>query len=116
MQPITIIVNSPPYGSEGPYNAFRLAAALCALGTGARLFLMADGVLSAKKGQKVPSGYYNTEKMLTELIEKGAEIRLCGTCCHARGITQEEVVPGAEIGGMVDLARWVQGSDKVISF
>lgn len=116
METVTLIVNTAPYGTEGPYNAFRLATALRALGTKVRVFLMADGILSAKKGQKVPAGYYNTEKMLAELIEKGAEARLCGTCCGARGVTQEEVVEGAQIGGMVDLARWVKESEKVISF
>jgi sulfur relay (sulfurtransferase) complex TusBCD TusD component (DsrE family) len=29
-----------------------------------RLFLMGDGVVSAKKAQKTPEGYYNMEKML----------------------------------------------------
>lgn len=116
MQTVTLIISNAPYGSEGPYNAFRLAAALCALETKVRMFLIGDAVLAGKKGQKVPAGYYNTEKMLTDLTEKETEVRLCGTCCNARGITQEEVVQGAEIGGMVDLARWIQESDKVISF
>ncbi len=28
---VLLVVNTPPYGSEGPYNAFRLAEALALL-------------------------------------------------------------------------------------
>ena len=117
-QTITIIVNGAPYGTEGPYNAFRLAAALTtsALGAEVKVFLMADSVFAAKRGQTVPEGYYNAEKMLAELIAKGVTVRLCGTCCKARGITSEDVTEGAAIGTMIELAKWVTESDKVISF
>lgn len=117
-QTVTIIVNGAPYGTEGPYNAFRLAAALASAAHGAqvRVFLMADGVFAAKRGQTVPEGYYNTEKMLTDLIAKGVAVRLCGTCCKARGLAQEDVIEGAAIGAMMELAKWVVESDKVIAF
>ncbi len=117
-QTITIIVNGPPYGGESPYNAFRLAAALVSPASGAqlRIFLMSDGVFAAKRGQSVPEGYYNSGKMLTDLIAKGATVQLCGTCCKARGITAEDVTEGAMIGTMMELAKWVTECDKVISF
>ena len=117
-QTITIIINGAPYGSEGPYNAFRLAAALVspALGAQVRVFLMADGVFAAKRGQTVPEGFYNAEKMLADLIAQGVQARLCGTCCKARGIASADVTEGAAIGTMMELAKWVTESDKVISF
>ena len=117
-QTITIIVNGAPYGTEGPYNACRLAAALTSAAHGAlvKVFLMSDGVFAAKRGQSVPEGYYNAEKMLADLIAKGVAVRLCGTCCKARGMTSEDVTEGATIGTMIELAKWVTESDKVISF
>jgi uncharacterized protein involved in oxidation of intracellular sulfur len=118
MQTITLIVNSAPYGTEGPYNAFRLAAALISAASQAevRIFLMADGTFAAKRGQAVPEGYYNAETMLAGLIGKGVSVRLCGTCCRARGLAPEEVTEGAAISGMLELAKWVIESDKVVSF
>jgi uncharacterized protein involved in oxidation of intracellular sulfur len=118
MQTITLIVNGAPYGTEGPYNASRLAAALTSAAHGAqvRIFLMADGVFAAKSGQAVPEGYYNAENMLADLIAKGVTVRLCGTCCKARGITPEDVTEGAAIGTMMELAKWVIESEKVIAF
>jgi len=118
MQTITIMVNGAPYGTEGPYNAFRLATALASAAREAqvKIFLMSDGAFAAKRGQTVPEGYHDAEKMITDLIAKGVTVRLCGTCCKARGITAEDVTEGAAIGTMIELAKWVMESDKVIAF
>lgn len=118
MQEITLIVNGAPYGTEGPYNALRLATALLSGPDkpGLRLFLMSDAVFSAKRGQEVPPGYYNAAEMLSESISRGATVKLCGTCCRARGITQEDLIDGAEISSMIELSKSVLESDKVISF
>ena len=64
----------------------------------------------------MPEGYYNTEKMISGVIEKGASVQLCGTCCRARGLTSEQIVEGASISSMIELANHVIESDKVISF
>ena len=118
MQDITIIVNGAPYGTEGPYNALRLASALVGgeRKANVHLFLMADAVFSAKQGQDVPEGYYNAEKMISGVVKNGASVQLCGTCCRARGLTSEQIVEGASISSMIELANHVIESDKVISF
>lgn len=64
---------------------------------------MADAVGIAKAGQEVPTGYYNFGKMLEQLINKGAEIRACATCCKARGLKKEDLLKGGDIGSMADL-------------
>jgi uncharacterized protein involved in oxidation of intracellular sulfur len=112
----TIIVNDSPYGFETHWNAFRLASTAASEGNKVRIFLMGDSVVSAKKGQKTPEGYYNMEKMLTVLINKGVKGATCGTCINARGLTIPELVEGVERGSMVILSAWITESDKVISF
>ena len=115
---LTIIVNDAPYGIEKPWNAFRLASTSISeeIGMKVNLFLMGDSVLSAKKGQKTPDGYYNMEKMLKSLASRGVEIMTCGSCIDARGISEDELVEGVHRGTMKILATWVKESDKVISF
>jgi uncharacterized protein involved in oxidation of intracellular sulfur len=74
-----IVINDAPYGDERPYNALRLAlhAALRALrvvkreGVRVKVFLMADGVFCARKGQKTPDGYYNVERMIKSVARRG---------------------------------------------
>jgi len=61
-----LILNDPPYGSERSYNGLRLAVALAKQDShrAITVFLMADAVSCAKKGQNTPDGYYNIERML----------------------------------------------------
>lgn len=54
--------------------------------------------------------------MLEQLINKGAEIRACATCCKARGLKKEDLLKGGDIGSMADLARWTKESRQVITF
>jgi uncharacterized protein involved in oxidation of intracellular sulfur len=115
---LTIIVNDAPYGIEKPWNALRLASTSITdeIGMTVRVFLMGDSVLSAKKGQKTPDGYYNMEKMLKSLTSRGVEVKACGTCIDSRGITEEDLVDGVQRGSMKILATWIKESDRVLSF
>jgi uncharacterized protein involved in oxidation of intracellular sulfur len=106
MSSTLFILNDAPYGNERAYNALRLSAALSGKeDQQVRLFLMADAVSCAKSGQKVPEGYYNVQLMLGKVIRKG-EVALCGTCMDARGMTEAEMVEGAQRGTLAQLATW----------
>ena len=66
------IINNGPYGDERPFNALRLAASLSKReGAEVKVFLTADGVNCARKGQKTPDGYYNIERMVKGLALRG---------------------------------------------
>ncbi len=117
MQNILIIITEPPYGSENPYNALRLAQALLEKGeTGLSIYLLGDAVTGAKKGQYTPKGFYNFGKFLTILANKGVPISLCITCQEARGIADDELLEGVKPGGMQVLSEWVLKHDKVLTF
>ena len=91
------ILNDPPYGTERCYNGLRLAGAVAKRGgETVRVFLMGDAAACAKRGQTVPNGYYNLNRMLHSLTLHKAEIGVCGTCMDARGITAEELVEGSK--------------------
>ena len=67
-----VIINDSPYGNERPYNALRLALNLVRCPeTHVRVFLIGDGVNCAIAGQKTPEGYYNVERMLKSLAQRG---------------------------------------------
>jgi len=114
-----MILNSAPYGDEKVWNALRLAKALivAAIKVKVNIFLLGDAVITAKREQKPPEGYYNLEKMLKELIDRGVEVIACRTCINARGLTTEDMVEGVKVGTTVgDLAQWVTESQKILSF
>lgn len=115
---LLFIINDAPYGSEKAYNAFRLAMTLRKEHTDVEvwIFLLADAVGCALPGQKTPDGYYNIERMFKGLVNKGAQIKACGTCADARGLRELKLIEGVEISTMSQLAQWVVEADKVLTF
>ncbi len=111
------ILNDPPYGTERSYNALRLANALAAReGQEIRVFLMADAASCAKAGQTLPQGYYNLERMLRLLQNRGGETGVCGSCMDARGLADEDLTPSARRSTLEELADWTIWAEKVMVF
>jgi uncharacterized protein involved in oxidation of intracellular sulfur len=115
---VLFIINDPPYGTERVYNALRLAHALVKRDPAAQItvFLMADAVMAGKAQQKTPEGYYNIERMLKRVISSKGSVLLCGTCMDARGISEAELLEGAERSTMDALANATAEADKVLVF
>ena len=112
---ILIILNDPPYGTERSFNGLRMAKALINEASKVTVFLMADAVSCAKRGQKLPQGYYNIELMLKGVLRKG-EVLLCGTCMDARGISEEEIIDGTQRSTMQELAQRTMAAERVLVF
>ncbi len=113
-----IIINDAPYGTEKAYNALRMAMTLQKEHTSVkvRIFLLADAVGCAIPNQKTPSGYYNVERMLKSVINRGGKIKACGGCSEARGISGLKLIEEIEISNMKEFSNWVVEADKVLTF
>ncbi len=124
MANITVVLGESPYGKERPYTTLRFVLAALVAGHAVNLFILEDAAFIAKKGQKplelpallehetMPS----CEELLKAAIKQGATVKVCGVCASERGLTQEELVAGAEISNIRVLVDWVVGSDKVVFF
>ena len=113
-----IIINDAAYGSEKAYNALRIANQLNKehQEEEVRIFLMADGANCAIANQTTPNGYYNIERMMKLSLNKGTNVKICGSCAEARGLKNIPLVEGAEISNLAELTNWVVDSDKVLTF
>lgn len=111
-----IILNDPPYGTERTSNGLRLAHALPKAGAEVTVFMLGDAVVSAKKGQRTPEGFYNTERMVGRVLAAGGAVLLCGTCMDARGIAPGEVIEGTRRSDMATLAEATAAADRVLVF
>jgi uncharacterized protein involved in oxidation of intracellular sulfur len=113
-----LILNDPPYGTERTYNGLRLAHALVKRDPADEItvFLMADAVAAARKGQKTPEGFYNIERMLKRVVAGKGQVLLCGTCMDARGLGDEDMVEGTRRSTMGELAVATASADKVLVF
>ena len=111
------ILNDAPYGSERTYNGLRLAGAVSKQeGEEARVFLIGDAVSSARRGQKVPQGFYSIELMLGNVIRQGGKVGICGSCMDARAMTDGDIADGARRSSLAELAEWTAWADKVLVF
>jgi uncharacterized protein involved in oxidation of intracellular sulfur len=125
-----------PYRTDKAYNALRLADTASSKDVKVVVFLMGDAVYVARKHQQPPSNLPNLEQMVTNLISKGVEFKLCTTCVNARGFEPKEgeiascflgtkkegslspadLVSGSQMSSMVELTNLIANSDKIVSF
>lgn len=111
-----IILNEAPYANEKSYNGLRTGIQLLNQLKDAQvnIYLFSDSVGCAIKNQKPSAAKYNAGDLISELITKGAKIKLCKSCLDARGSV--ELVDGVEISNMTEYTEWIVNSDKIISF
>lgn len=111
------ILNDAPYGTERSYNGVRLAGSLSKVESEeVKVFLIGDAAACAKRGQKVPEGFYNLQVMLGRVVRNEAPVGVCGTCMDARGIAETELIEGSHKSTMAELTAWTQWADKVVVF
>jgi len=114
---VLFVINDPPYGTERAYNALRHANAMAKLPDGTtKIFFMADAVHCARRGQRVPQGYYNVEHMVTIAVRHQVEGGACGSCMDARALSDEDLIPGVHRSSMDELAAWTLWADQVIVY
>ena len=113
---LLLVVSTAPYGSEGPYNALRLAEALSLRGEHVEIFLVGDAVHTARAGQDPRGAHSSLEQMIVPLLAAGVECACCGTCCTTRGLSEADLVADVHVATIHDLAAAVARCDKVVSF
>jgi uncharacterized protein involved in oxidation of intracellular sulfur len=74
MRSVVIVINDAPYGNERAYNGLRYAHGLLAASVQVKVYLLADAVGCAKKGQTLPKGYYNVENMIAGIVRHGGTV------------------------------------------
>ncbi|ADN36783.1 DsrE family protein [Methanolacinia petrolearia DSM 11571] len=114
-QRITVVIGDAPYGNERPFSALRFTVAALIEEMEVNIFLIENGVYLGIKDQ-APSDYPSHENLLVEAYENGANIKACGPCCKARGLTQECLLEGIQMATIHDLVDFVVQSEKTIFF
>lgn len=114
---ITIIIQNAPYqGDNKSWHALRFAGAVLAEDMKVRVHLLDDGAALAKRGHQVPEGAVDLEKLLTELMECGLEVRACAMAMNECKLDERDLISGIQTGSMTALAGWVKESDIVLTF
>jgi uncharacterized membrane protein YdjX (TVP38/TMEM64 family)/rhodanese-related sulfurtransferase/sulfur relay (sulfurtransferase) complex TusBCD TusD component (DsrE family) len=114
---VTIVIQNAPYkGDNKAWHALRFAGAALAEDMKVRVHLLDDGAQLARRNHQVPAGAVDLEKLLTELMEYGLEVRACGMALTDCKLDERDLIPGIQPGSMKALAAWVKESDLVLTF
>ncbi len=98
-----LVVQSNGIGNaERAYATFIFSKAAMSMGKEVTIFLLMDGASIARKGNaetvKHPA-FDRLDKLMAEIIEKGAIVYVCELSAEFRGIKPENLVDGTKIAG-----------------
>jgi predicted peroxiredoxin len=115
----SVLVNCS-WGSDNPERAtvaFIVASAAAATKKDAAVFLTIEGVRLATKGYAETvrkDGYKPLKEFLDAFQESGGKVWVCGACANARGITPEQLIPGAQITGAATVIDFATNGATVL--
>jgi sulfur relay (sulfurtransferase) complex TusBCD TusD component (DsrE family) len=112
---IAVIVQTDPYKYRDLEAAYEIAAAALKKEHEVKLFLYDESVVAASKDVKA-NGEKGQGEIVRSLVERGVEVTTCSACCILRGIAEEALVKGSQMGGLPDLARMTGWADRVLNF
>ena len=96
--------------SEDATVAFIAAAASTAISEETAVFLSSDAVRLAIPGYAdgvQADGYEPFKSFLDAFLEGNGMLWVCPACCKARGMTQDDLIEGAEITGAATVIEYL---------
>ena len=63
---------------------------------------------------KAAEGYTPVKELIEEFTRKGGVIWVCKVCARVMGITQDDLVEGAEIGGAPNAMDFIENGGRVL--
>ncbi len=112
---VGFMLRTGPYTSQNVDTFYEISKRLLKKGHGVKAFLYEDGVLNVNKEIKTPDER-NIKDRLKELVDLGAEIKLCGICSKFRGQKKADIIEGTKHAGMAYFVLLIDECDRFLSF
>ena len=109
----TIVIGDGAYTSERPYTMLRFAYTAILEEHKVNIFLVEDGIFVGKKNQD-PTTYDNVGKWMKDIISEGANVKACGVCMKARGLSEDELLDGIKKTTMNGFVEMCEEADNVL--
>jgi tRNA 2-thiouridine synthesizing protein D len=114
--PILLLVTHGTYGRDDEaYGALLAGNSILAKGMETTLVLLDDGVYMAKTGQQ-PQGMPNNLTELQDFIALGGTLLCIKESLETRGLSQDELVPDAQIIALIDLLPIIDSHPLSLTF
>jgi len=99
---------------------FVLGGAALAMDLRAVVVLQGEGALLAKPGyvdtMNKPGGFPPLKKLLSDFVELGGELKVCGPCIKDRGIEEADLIEGANVTAAGQVNLLAIEADAVLTF
>jgi sulfur relay (sulfurtransferase) complex TusBCD TusD component (DsrE family) len=112
---ILVIVQTDPSKYHDLETVHEIVTAALKKGHEVKIFLYDESVIAASSDAKMV-GDGTASEMIKELVGRGVEVATCGACCILRGISEEALVKGSQMGGLPDLAKMTNWADRILNF
>ena len=109
----TIAIGDGAYTNERPYTMIRFAYTALLEEHKVNIFLVEDGIFVGKKNQD-PTTYDNVGKWMSDVISEGANVKACGVCMKARGLSEQDLIEGIEKTTMNGLVEMCEEADNIL--
>lgn len=109
------------YGEDDPERAtvpYIAASVSAASGYDTAVVCTADGVWTGTRGyaaRVVKEGMAALSELYDQLVDSGGEVWLCSACVNVRGISEEDLAPGARIVGAAYIVEAVAGGARTVT-
>lgn len=112
-----ILLCESPFQHESVENAVTIAEIALRKGHEVDISLMMDGVYNPVTSQSgLPFNMDSVSDRFKHLVELGANVTGCRVCMELRGVNQEMIPEGVEIGGIFDFSESVAEAEVILSF
>lgn len=111
-----ILLCESPFQNESMDHALNLSKTALEKGHDVDIYLMMDGIygpITSQSGE--PFHMDSMSNRFKELVGLGSTISGCRVCMELRGVSEEMIPEGVDIGGIFDLGEMVAEADVVLS-
>lgn len=111
-----ILLCETPFQNDTVDQALEISKTVLDKGHEVDIYMMMDGVYGPVNTQSgEPFHMESASDRFKELVKLGASISGCRVCMELRGVTQEMLPEGIDIGGIFDLGEMLAEADVVLS-
>jgi sulfur relay (sulfurtransferase) complex TusBCD TusD component (DsrE family) len=111
-----ILLCESPFQNEIVDRALEISKSALGKGHDVDIYLMMDGVYGPVTSQSgEPFHMDSISDRFKELINLGANVSGCRVCMELRGVTEEMLPEGVDIGGIFDLGEMLTEANVVLS-
>ncbi len=114
---LCILVRTGPYGTIQAAEALRHLNGAVASGMKVTTILMGDGIYLGKEGQVTETtGWTSLSVALKQTLKDGSRVYAHEPSLQERGLSLEDLVPGIQSTGEVEMATLLAGSRWLMIF